>query len=284
MSTVEPSRLAGPVAVVLADRSPPDGRGMAGGLGARVVGARGVAGSVGRCGARGAAGPGRMGVVVPGRVRAFGRGPVAASSVAAVRAAELDRGWRRRAGGPASCVRAHGVGPRKPSGQAAPRLRSVRAKGSTVTLVVRARAGQTLDQLEAGVPGLAATLDALSWRCSAHNGSTSTLLVELVMHDALRKPRDGTVPLGTDVGRTGSPVAARSARRRRDLGADRRGAAHAGGRLLGGREGLGAVGPGRRPRPAGAVRHGPAVGDRPQARGGAADGSRPVRHGGRHRP
>ncbi|WP_216842655.1 FtsK/SpoIIIE domain-containing protein [Arthrobacter sp. NEB 688] len=65
-----------------------------------------------------------------------------------------------------------------------------------MTLVVRARAGQTLDQLEAGVPGLAATLDALSWRCSALGGSTSTLLVELVMHDALREPRDGTVPLG----------------------------------------------------------------------------------------
>jgi len=61
---------------------------------------------------------------------------------------------------------------------------------------MRARAGQTLDQLEAGVPGLAATLDALSWRCSALGGSTSTLLVELVMHDALREPRDGTVPLG----------------------------------------------------------------------------------------
>lgn len=64
-----------------------------------------------------------------------------------------------------------------------------------MTLVVRARAGQTLDQLEAGVPGLAATLDALSWRCTAYRGSTSTLLVELVMHDALRGPRDGTVPL-----------------------------------------------------------------------------------------
>ncbi|WP_200934502.1 FtsK/SpoIIIE domain-containing protein [Nostocoides sp. Soil756] len=88
------------------------------------------------------------------------------------------------------------AGSRKPSGQSVPRLRSVRAKGSTVTLVVRARAGQTLDQLEAGVPGLAATLDALSWRCTAYGGSTSTLRVELVMHDALREARDGTVPLG----------------------------------------------------------------------------------------
>jgi len=61
--------------------------------------------------------------------------------------------------------------------------------------VIRARAGQTLDQLEAGVPGLAATLDALSWRCTAHGGSTSTLLVELVMHDALREARNGTAPL-----------------------------------------------------------------------------------------
>lgn len=88
------------------------------------------------------------------------------------------------------------IGSRQRSAQAVPRLRSVRAKGSTVTLVVRARAGQTLDQLEAGVPGLAATLDALSWRCTANRGSTSTLLIELVMHDALREPRDGTVPPG----------------------------------------------------------------------------------------
>ena len=87
------------------------------------------------------------------------------------------------------------VGSRQRSAQAVPRLRSVRAEGSTVTLVVRARAGQTLDQLEAGRPGLAATLDALSWRCTAYRGSTSTLLVELVMHDALRGPRDGRVPL-----------------------------------------------------------------------------------------
>ncbi|HYN30667.1 MAG TPA: hypothetical protein VES95_12500 [Dermatophilaceae bacterium] len=78
--------------------------------------------------------------------------------------------------------------------QVAPRLRRVRACGSTVTLVVRARAGQTLDHLEAGVPALAATMDALSWRCTAHRGSTSTLLVELVMHDALRGARHGTPP------------------------------------------------------------------------------------------
>ncbi|NHA69921.1 cell division protein FtsK [Phycicoccus sp. CMS6Z-2] len=84
--------------------------------------------------------------------------------------------------------------PRRRTEPLVPRLRSVRASGSTVTLVVRARPGQTLDQLEAGVPGLAATMDALSFRCSAHRGSTSTLLVELVMHDALRDPRDGTIP------------------------------------------------------------------------------------------
>ena len=111
------------------------------------------------------------------------------------------------------------VGTRMGVGRSLPRLRSVRAHGSTVMLVVRSRPGQTLDQLEAGVPGLAATMDALSWRCTAHRGSSSTLLVELVMHDALRDARAGvnaTVHLH-DLRHTGNHFAAASGASTRDL-------------------------------------------------------------------
>ena len=106
----------------------------------------------------------------------------------------------------------------RPTGRAttisAPRLRRVHARGATVSLVVRCRAGQTLDDLEAGLPALAATVGALSWRCSPWRGSASTVLVELVMHDALRHPRLATPPTGQATGTPGVGLALG----RRDVG------------------------------------------------------------------
>ena len=74
-----------------------------------------------------------------------------------------------------------------------PRLRKVTTRGATVRLVIRARRGQTLEVLEAGVPALAASVDAVSARSSPLGGSSSTLLVELVMFDALADPRDAVL-------------------------------------------------------------------------------------------
>lgn len=68
----------------------------------------------------------------------------------------------------------------------APHLRRVRASGHTLQLTIRARAGQTLSDLEAGAERLASTADAHSFRCWPHpNAAGSTLVVEMVMRDTL---------------------------------------------------------------------------------------------------
>lgn len=69
----------------------------------------------------------------------------------------------------------------------APRLRKVRARGHLLELTIRARAGQTVEDLDAAAPRLASTLAAVAHRTRPVSGSGSgcTSVVELVMADAL---------------------------------------------------------------------------------------------------
>ncbi|HSX67126.1 FtsK/SpoIIIE domain-containing protein [Nocardioides sp.] len=69
----------------------------------------------------------------------------------------------------------------------APKLRKVRTRGHLLELTVRARAGQTIEDLEEAVPRLASTLAAVSYRTRPISGGTSgcTTVIELVMADAL---------------------------------------------------------------------------------------------------
>lgn len=78
----------------------------------------------------------------------------------------------------------------------APRLRKVRTRGHLLELTVRARAGQTIEDLEAAVPRLASTLAAVSYRTRPISGGTSgcTTVVELVMADALTTASTATEP------------------------------------------------------------------------------------------
>ena len=147
----------------------------------------------------------------------------------------------------------------------APRLRRVRVRGHVVELTIRARPGQTLTELEAGAERLATTFAAVAHRVRPVSGAGSgcTVAVELVMHDALTMPVErgragtaggrGTDPVGPHPGRWG-------------LVAATAGPAHAGRRLLGLGEGVGAVGRVLRPGPGGPRRHGAAVGCRPETR------------------
>jgi S-DNA-T family DNA segregation ATPase FtsK/SpoIIIE len=68
-----------------------------------------------------------------------------------------------------------------------PRLRRVRARGHLLELTVRARAGQTIEDLEAAVPRMASTLGAVSYRTRPVSGGASgnTTVIELVMADHL---------------------------------------------------------------------------------------------------
>lgn len=69
----------------------------------------------------------------------------------------------------------------------APKLRRVRTNGHLLELTVRARAGQTIEDLEAAVPRLASTLAAVSFRTRPISGGASgcTTVIELVMADRL---------------------------------------------------------------------------------------------------
>lgn len=66
----------------------------------------------------------------------------------------------------------------------APRLRRVRTRAHSVELTVRARAGQTLAELETGAERLATTFGALAYRVWPASGAA--VVVELVMLDLLR--------------------------------------------------------------------------------------------------
>ncbi|MFC7597489.1 hypothetical protein ACFQU3_19380, partial [Terrabacter sp. GCM10028922] len=73
-----------------------------------------------------------------------------------------------------------------------PRLCSVTAKGVTLTVTVRARTGQTVDDLEHAAPALAAAASARSFRFRALSPSTGEVV--LVMADRLGATRDATAP------------------------------------------------------------------------------------------
>ncbi|MBC9822552.1 FtsK/SpoIIIE domain-containing protein [Terrabacter sp. MAHUQ-38] len=73
-----------------------------------------------------------------------------------------------------------------------PRLCSVTAKGVTLTVTVRARTGQTVDDLEHAAPALAAAASARSFRFRALSPSTGEYV--LVMADRLGATRDATAP------------------------------------------------------------------------------------------
>ena len=73
-----------------------------------------------------------------------------------------------------------------------PRLMDVLAKGDTLTLRVKARLGQTLEDLEKAAPAFAAAFSAVSYRVKAW--TPSVLDVDLVMREALAHPAEALVP------------------------------------------------------------------------------------------
>lgn len=94
-----------------------------------------------------------------------------------------------------SAIRA--VAPRRPAARSTvwvhPRLCSVTARGVTLTVTVRARTGQTVDDLENAAPALAAAASARSFRCRAL--SPSTVEYVLVMADRLGSVRAASAPV-----------------------------------------------------------------------------------------
>lgn len=73
-----------------------------------------------------------------------------------------------------------------------PRLTGVVAAGNTLTLTVRARVGQTVDDLERAAPSLGAAAAAVSWRCRVL--SPAVLELQLVMIEALNGARAAATP------------------------------------------------------------------------------------------
>ncbi|WP_374968184.1 FtsK/SpoIIIE domain-containing protein [Terrabacter sp. BE26] len=100
----------------------------------------------------------------------------------------------QRANWSTSALRA--VAPRRPAARSTvwvhPRLCSVTARGVTLTVTVRARTGQTVDDLENAAPALAAAASARSFRCRAL--SPSTVEYVLVMADRLGPVRAASAP------------------------------------------------------------------------------------------
>jgi S-DNA-T family DNA segregation ATPase FtsK/SpoIIIE len=80
-----------------------------------------------------------------------------------------------------------------------PRLMDVLTKGDTLTLRVKARLGQTVEDLEKAAPAFAAAFSAVSYRVKAW--TPSVLDVDLVMREALAHPVEAEVPapLGPDL-------------------------------------------------------------------------------------
>jgi S-DNA-T family DNA segregation ATPase FtsK/SpoIIIE len=74
----------------------------------------------------------------------------------------------------------------------APRLRRVRTRAHSVELKIRARAGQTLPELETGAERLATTFGAVTHRVWPVSGAT--VVVELVMLDLLRSATTAQEP------------------------------------------------------------------------------------------
>ena len=84
-----------------------------------------------------------------------------------------------------------------------PRLRKVRATGHRLELTIRARAGQTVEDLDEAAPRLASTLGAVSFRTRPVSGGLAgcTTVVELVMDDALTTAAVATEPSDSGVDR-----------------------------------------------------------------------------------
>lgn len=82
--------------------------------------------------------------------------------------------------------------PREVTRWVAPRLVRVRTRPHAVELTVRARAGQTLGELEAGAERLATTFAAVSHRVTPVSGSS--VVIELVMLDELAAARIAREP------------------------------------------------------------------------------------------
>ena len=78
-----------------------------------------------------------------------------------------------------------------------PQLCSTTAKGVTLTVTVRARTGQTVEDLEKAAPAIAAAAGARSFRCRAL--SPSTIEYVLVMADRLRATRHAAAPVGVQL-------------------------------------------------------------------------------------
>lgn len=109
------------------------------------------------------------------------------------------RAWRRR-------VREHWADLMEKSGLAErrrhhkdqdgalPRLRQVRARGSLLELTVETRRGQTVEEFNAGVPKLASSLKARSFRIRPAEGRHASYrtVIELVMTDSLTTPTAGS--------------------------------------------------------------------------------------------
>lgn len=109
------------------------------------------------------------------------------------------RAWRRR-------VREHWADLMEKSGLAErarhhkdrdghlPCLRQVRARGSLLELTVETRRGQTVEELNAGVPKLASSLKARSFRVRPPEGRHAgyRTVIELVMTDSLTTPAAGS--------------------------------------------------------------------------------------------
>ena len=73
-----------------------------------------------------------------------------------------------------------------------PRLMDVLTKGDTLTLRVKARIGQTLEDLEKAAPAFAAAFSAVSYRVKAW--TPSVLDVDLVMREALAHTAQAEIP------------------------------------------------------------------------------------------
>jgi S-DNA-T family DNA segregation ATPase FtsK/SpoIIIE len=73
-----------------------------------------------------------------------------------------------------------------------PRLQQVRASGHAVELTIRARPGQTVAELEAGLERIASILDAVAFRSWPVSGSVIT--AELIMTDVLTVPATAGMP------------------------------------------------------------------------------------------
>lgn len=73
-----------------------------------------------------------------------------------------------------------------------PRLERIRTRSTSIELTIRARAGQTLAELEGGAERLATTFGAIGHRVAVRSGSS--IVVELVMLDRLAAPRIAAEP------------------------------------------------------------------------------------------